>query len=195
MILAFQLKSKKIEMILLLTAEYSLKTNIEEINMATTTMLSFNPFANIGEQIEYGALANSCGFGQENGKSSFACILSSYISQQQEIERLRKENEELKAHRPKHTCPQDEDLTGGDANYKYYFAHNEDGEMTIWKVPRHLDEVKSANPDTWDNAVQECFRNGKFGEEWDTLTYLIVREMKLKDLIKRKWTPKAEPQE
>ncbi len=251
----------------------------------TTTILNFNPFANIGEQIEYGVLANSCGFGQEEGKSSFACILSSYISQQQEIERLkrrveelehkdeeeeegeiteeqvvaefnkiadkhglspaqrecgiantkavfnslpdtfdpqqltdqlaantvrlvrenaelkgqvqhlRKENEELKAHRPKHTCPQDEDLTGGDANYKYYFAHNEDGEMTIWKVPRHLDEVKSANPDTWDNAVQECFRNGKFGEEWDTLNYLIVREMKLKDLVKRKWTPKAEPQE
>lgn len=61
----------------------------------TTTILNFNPFANIGEQIEYGVLANSCGFGQEEGKSSFACILSSYISQQQEIERLKRRVEEL----------------------------------------------------------------------------------------------------
>ena len=112
--------------------------------------------------------------------------------QQEEIERLREENEALKSQRPKYTCPQDEDLTGGDANYEYYYTTNEDGEMTIWKVPRHLAEIKSSTPNNWDNAVAECFRDEKFGENWDKLTYLIVREMKLKDLVKRKWKPAAE---
>ena len=276
MIIQIPLNPKKIEMIFLLTAEYSLKTYTEEINMATTqafntfeqTTLSFNPFKNLLEQIEYGALANSCGFGTfREGESSFACIFASYIEQAEEIKRLRKEleelkpqqedsddeeeehteedtiadfnkeadllgataqqreyglamiktafededplrkamtmtrdaitrvvkeNEELKSQRPKYTCPQDEDLTGGDANYEYYYTTNEDGEMTIWKVPRHLAEIKSSTPDNWDNAVAECFRDEKFGENWDKLTYLIVREMKLKDLVKRKWKPAAE---
>ena len=112
--------------------------------------------------------------------------------QQEEIERLRKENEELKSQRPKHTCPQDEDLTW-DANYEYYYASTEDrDEMTIWKVPRHLAEIKSSTPNNWENAVAECFRDEKFGENWDKLNYLIVREMKLKDLVKRKWKPAAE---
>jgi hypothetical protein len=111
------------------------------------------------------------------------------------IERLRKENEALKSQRPRYTCPQDEDLTGGDANYEYYYTNNEDGELTIWKVPRHLAEIKSSTPDNWDNAVAECFRDEKFGEDWDKLTYLIVREMKLKDLIKRKWKPAVEKPE
>ena len=106
--------------------------------------------------------------------------------------RLRKENEALKSQRPKYTCPQDEDLTGGDANYEYYYTNTDDGEMTIWKVPRHLAEIKSSTPDNWDNAVAECFRDEKFGENWDKLTYLIVREMKLRDLVKRKWKPAAE---
>ena len=64
--------------------------------------------------------------------------------------------------------------------------------MTIWKVPRHLAEIKSSTPYNWDNAVAECFRDEKFGENWDKLNYLIVREMKLKDLVKRKWKPAAE---
>jgi hypothetical protein len=201
MIIQIPLNPKKIEMIFLLTAEYSLKTYTEEINMATTqafntfeqTTLSFNPFKNLLEQIEYGALANSCGFGTiRKGESSFKCILASYIEQQEEIKRLREENEALKSQRPKYTCPQDEDLTGGDANYEYYYTTNEDGEMTIWKVPRHLAEIKSSTPNNWDNAVAECFRDEKFGENWDKLTYLIVREMKLKDLVKRKWKPAAE---
>ena len=142
-------------------------------------------FNNLAEQIEYGALANSCGFGQDESKSSFRCIADEMI-------RLRKENEALKSQRPKYTCPQDEDLTCGDANYEYYYTTNEDGEMTIWKVPRHLAEIKSSTPNNWDNAVAECFRDEKFGENWDKLTYLIVREMKLKDLVKRKWKPAAE---
>jgi hypothetical protein len=165
----------------------------KQFNTFEETTLSFNPFKNLGEQIEYGALANSCGFGTiRKGESSFKCILASYLEQQEEIKRLREENEALKSQRPKYTCPQDEDLTGGDANYEYYYTTNEDGEMTIWKVPRHLAEIKSSTPNNWDNAVAECFRDEKFGENWDKLTYLIVREMKLKDLVKRKWKPAAE---
>ena len=195
MIIDFSLIPKKIEMFFLLTAEYSLKTNAEEINMATnatnTNTGDFNPFKTLLDQVAYGTLANDCGFGGDE-RSSITCILDRYCEMKQEIERLRKENEELKSQRPKHTCPQDEDLTGGDANYEYYYTNTDDGEMTIWKVPRHLAEIKSSTPDNWDNAVAECFRDEKFGENWDKLTYLIVREMKLRDLVKRKWKPAAE---
>ena len=107
----------------------------------------------------------------------------------EEIARLRKENEELKSQRPRYTCPQDEDLTGGDANYQYYYAVD-DGDMTIWKVPRHLAEVKSAKT-SYHGAVEQSFYDEGFGEEYGKLTYLIVREMKLKDLVKRKWKPAA----
>ena len=109
--------------------------------------------------------------------------------QQEEIARLRKENEELKSQRPRYTCPQDEDLTGGDANYQYYYAVD-DGDMTIWKVPRHLAEVKSAKT-SYHGAVEQSFYDEGFGEEYGKLNYLIVREMKLKDLVKRKWKPAA----
>jgi chromosome segregation ATPase len=69
----------------------------KQFNTFEQTTLSFNPFANLGEQIQYGALANSCGFGTiRKGESSFACILASYLEQQEEIKRLRKELEELK---------------------------------------------------------------------------------------------------
>jgi hypothetical protein len=145
----FPLIPKKIEMILLLPAEYS----------HTTEQMNAEQFNNIIKQ------------------------------QQEEIERLRKENEELKSQRPKHTCPQDEDLTGGDANYQYYYAVD-DGDMTIWKVPRHLAEVKSAKT-SYHGAVEQSFYDEGFGEEYGKLTYLIVREMKLKDLVKRKWKPAA----
>jgi hypothetical protein len=53
------------------------------------TTLSFNPFNNLGEQIEYGCLANSCGFGQDKTKSSFACIAEKFFAQQQEIQDLK----------------------------------------------------------------------------------------------------------
>ena len=47
-------------------------------------------FSNLGEQIEFGALANSCGFGTiRKGESSFRCIAD-------EMQRLREENEKLK---------------------------------------------------------------------------------------------------
>ena len=111
--------------------------------------------------------------------------------QQEEIALLRKENEELKSQRPRYTCPQDEDLTGGDANYQYYYAVD-DGEMTIWKVPHHLAEVKSAKT-SYHGAVEQLFYDEGFGEEYGKLNYLIVREMKLRDLIKRpEWQPAAE---
>lgn len=54
------------------------------------TTLSFNPFGNLGEQIEYGALANLCGFGQDK-RSSFACILAKFQEQEDTIAALKKE--------------------------------------------------------------------------------------------------------
>lgn len=133
-------------------------------------------FNNLAEQIEYGALANSCGFGQDESKSSFRCIAD-------EMLRLRKENEALKSQRPRYTVPQDEHLIG-DAAFDYYWTRD-DADMTIWKVPRHLAEVKSTQTSS-HGAVEQAFYDEKFGEEYGKLEYLIVREMKEADLIKRK---------
>ena len=163
-------------MILLLPAEYT------QLKMATTQ--AFNPFKTLLEQVEYAVLANSCGYGLDlERKSSIRCITDEMI-------RLRKENEELKSQRPRYTCPQDEDLTGGDANYQYYYAVD-DGHMTIWKVPHHLAEVKSAKT-SYHGAVEQSFYDECFGEEYGKLNYLIVREMKQAELIKRGWKPKVE---
>jgi hypothetical protein len=118
-----------------------------------------------------------------------------------ETRRLREENEELKAQlksqRPRYTCPQDEDLTGGDANYQYYYTVDDghmDGHMTIWKVPHHLAKVKSAKT-SYHGAVEQAFYDECFGEEYGKLNYLIVREMKQAELIKRGWKPKVEEEE
>jgi len=139
-------------------------------------------FNNLAEQIEYGALANSCGFGQDESKSSFRCIAD-------EMLRLRKENEALKSQRPRYTVPQDEHLIG-DAAFDYYWTRD-DADMTIWKVPRHLAEVKSTQTSS-HGAVEQAFYDEKFGEEYGKLTYLIVREMKEADLVKRKIQLKKE---
>jgi hypothetical protein len=92
MIIDFSLIPKKIEMIFLLTAEYSLKTNAEEINMATnatnTNTGDFNPFKTLLDQIAYGTLANDCGFGGDE-RSSITCILDRYCEMKREIERLK----------------------------------------------------------------------------------------------------------
>lgn len=226
-------------MIFLLTAEYSLKTNTEEINMETTTTLSFNPFANLGEQVEYGALANSCGFGQEKGKSSFACIISSYISQQQEIKALKQEVQRLKdiskerlqeecdatkslaiKHRDEMLKMLDEnqelhrkvenlklagyyrtiafanhgDLNTDDAAFDHYWANDADDDLTLWKVPRHLADVKSAKT-SYHGAVEQAFYDGCFGDEHGKLKWFRVREMKEADLIEGGWKPKTEDEE
>ena len=72
------------------------------------TTLKFNPFYNLGEQIEYGALANKCGFGQDK-RSSFACILAKFQQQEEEIKRLQaklaaKEDMPLIDHSGEYTC-------------------------------------------------------------------------------------------
>lgn len=92
MIIDFSLIPKKIEMFFLLTAEYSLKTNAEEINMATnatnTNTGDFNPFKTLLDQVVYGTLANDCGFGRDE-RSSITCILDRYCEMKREIERLK----------------------------------------------------------------------------------------------------------
>jgi hypothetical protein len=154
--------------------------------MATT--LSFNPFNNLGEQIEYGALTNSCGFGQDGSKSSFRCLADKFFAQQEEIKALKQEIAELKKQIPKHRCPQDECLAPwSGADFTYYAAIDDKNEhdLTIWKVPRHLSDIKSANTD-YHGAVEQAFADEKFGERHERVDYFIVREMKEADLIKRK---------
>ena len=190
-------------MILLLPAEYSLKTNTEEINMTTQTQEQINQncvetnssyaFKTTNPDCKERKLFDLVRSGGHTAIDLIAAerydALEWYKARASYLE---KRVAELEEKRPKQTCPQDEDLTGGDANYEYYYTNTDDGEMTIWKVPRHLAEIKSSTPYNWDNAVAECFRDEKFGENWDKLNYLIVREMKLKDLVKRKWKPAAE---
>jgi hypothetical protein len=139
-------------------------------------MATIKQFNNLAEEIEYGALANSCGFGQDGSKSSFRCIADEMI-------RLRKENEDLKSQRPKYTCPQDQHLVG-DAAFDYYWTRD-DADMTIWKVPRNLET-------SYHGAVEQAFYDEKFGGEYGKLEYLIVREMKEADLVKRKIQLKKE---
>ena len=191
-------------MILLLPAEYSLKTNTEEINMTTQTQEQINQncvetnssyaFKTTNPDCKERKLFDLVRSGGHTAIDLIAAerydALEWYKARASYLEK-RVAELELEKKRPKQTCPQDEDLTGGDANYEYYYTNTDDGEMTIWKVPRHLAEIKSSTPYNWDNAVAECFRDEKFGENWDKLTYLIVREMKLKDLVKRKWKPAA----
>ena len=94
MIIDFSLIPKKIEMIFLISAEYSLKTNAEEINMATnatntnTNTGDFKPFKTLLDEIAYGTLANDCGFGGDE-RSSITCILDRFCEMKKEIERLK----------------------------------------------------------------------------------------------------------
>ena len=90
-------------MIFLISAEYSLKTNAEEINMATNaTNTNYGLTAEelkkaketggfsktLLDEIAYGALANDCGFGGDE-RSPITCILDRYCEMKREIERLK----------------------------------------------------------------------------------------------------------
>ena len=102
---------------------------------------------------------------------------------------LKEELALMKNQRPRYTVPQDASLVG-DATFDYYWTRD-DADMTIWKVPRHLAEVKSAQTSS-HGAVEQAFYDEKFGEEYGKLEYLIVREMKEADLVKRKIQLKKE---
>jgi len=158
-------------------------------------MATIKQFNNLAEEIEYGALANSCGFGQDESKSSFRCIAD-------EMLRLRKENEDLKRKvqlqelggyychtRPAPDC----EINTDDAAFDHYWSV-QDKDLTLWKVPRHLADVPSAQTG-YHGAVEQAFYDECFGEEYGKLKWMRVREMKQADLIKAGWQPKADDED
>jgi hypothetical protein len=274
-------------------------------------MATIKQFNNLAEEIEYGALANSCGFGQDGSKSSFRCIADEMIRLRKEVEELKsqlggvdvevvvegyteedtlaafnkeadkygataeqrergvamlkkafededpaskamtmardavtrvvKQNEELakangtlslENHRLKvhieclqealeeeedplvkeneelkrkvllqqeagyycHTRPApDCEINTDDAAFDHYWSV-QDNDLTLWKVPRHLADVKSAQT-SYHGAVEQAFYDECFGEEYGKLKWMRVREMKQADLIKAGWQPKADDEE
>ena len=236
-------------------------------------MATIKQFNNLAEEIEYGALANSCGFGQDESKSSFRCIADEMLRLRKELEELKsqlaveeeeeeeeeeyteedtiaafnkeadkygataeqrergvamlktafededparkamtmamdnitrlvKENEELKRKvqlqelggyychtRPAPDC----EINTDDAAFDHYWSV-QDNDLTLWKVPRHLADVKSAQT-SYHGAVEQAFYDECFGEEYGKLKWMRVREMKQADLIKAGWQPKAEKPE
>jgi hypothetical protein len=167
MIFVFSHNPEKIEMIFLISAEYSLKTNPEEINMTSIAEL----------MADHQALKL-----QTNEQSEVI------TRQMAEIAELNAQLAELKKQIPKHRCPQDECLIPwSGADFTYYAAIDDKNEhdLTIWKVPRHLSDIKSANTD-YHGVVEQAFADEKFGERHERVDYFIVREMKMADLTKRK---------
>jgi hypothetical protein len=235
-------------------------------------MATIKQFNNLAEEIEYGALANSCGFGQDGSKSSFRCIADEMIRLRKELEELKsqlaafevevvvegyteedtiaafnkeadkygataeqrergvamlktafededpackamtmardaitrvvKQNEELKrkvllqqeAGYYCHTRPApDCDINTDDAAFDHYWSV-QDKDLTLWKVPRHLADVKSAQT-SYHGAVEQAFYDECFGEEYGKLKWMRVREMTQADLIKGGWQPKADDEE
>ena len=234
-------------------------------------MATIKQFNNLAEEIEYGALANSCGFGQDESKSSFRCIADEMIRLRKELEELKsqlaadeeeeeeeyteeetiaqfikeadkygataeqreyglammktafededpvrkamtltrdaitrvvKENEELKrkvllqqeAGYYCHTRPApDCEINTDDAAFDHYWSV-QDNDLTLWKVPRHLADVPSAQT-SYHGAVEQAFYDECFGEEYGKLKWMRVREMKQADLIKAGWQPKTDDEE
>jgi len=191
-------------------------------------------FNNLAEQIEYGALANSCGFGQDGSKSSFRCIADEMIRLRKENEALKslgkeiltkncdtitqlaekhrdemtkiledntalkEENEELKrkvllqqeaGYYHRHTSTHGE-INTDDAAFDHYWSV-QDKDLTLWKVPRHLAEVKSAQTG-YHGAVEQAFYDECFGEEYGKLKWMRVREMTQEDLVKGGWEPETD---
>ena len=160
MIFVFSHNPEKIEMIFLITAEYSLKTNPEEINMTTIAEL----------MADHQALKL-----QTNEQSEVI------TRQMAEIAELKAQLAELKKQIPKHRCPQDECLVGADFTYYAAIDDKNEHDLTIWKVPRHLSDIKSEHTD-YHGAVEQAFADEKFGERHERLDYFIVREMRMADL-------------
>jgi hypothetical protein len=235
-------------------------------------MATIKQFNNLAEEIEYGALANSCGFGQDGSKSSFRCIADEMIRLRKEVEELKsqlaveevevvveveeyteediaaqfnkeadkygmdahqrerglavlkkcyqegkeytettamnvfsqivREHQELKRKvqlqelggyychtRPAPDC----EINTDDAAFDHYWSV-QDKDLTLWKVPRHLADVKSAQT-SYHGAVEQAFYDECFGEEYGKLKWMRVREMTQADLIKGGWQPKADDEE
>jgi len=83
------------------------------------------------------------------------------------------------------------ELNTDDANFDHYWANDKDDDLTLWRVPRHLAEVKSAKTG-YHGAVEQAFYDECFGEQYGKLKYFRVREMTQADLIKGGWKPKTD---
>jgi hypothetical protein len=116
----------------------------------------------------------------------------------EETEKLKKENEELKREvlllqeagyycrtRP---APNAE-INTDDAAFDHYWSV-QDKDLTLWKVPRHLADVASAQT-SYHGAVEQAFYDECFGEEYGKLMWMRVREMTQEDLIKGGWEPET----
>jgi hypothetical protein len=117
------------------------------------------------------------------------------------ITRVVKENEELKrkvllqqeaGYYHRHTSTHG-DINTDDAAFDHYWSV-QDKDLTLWKVPRHLADVKSAQT-SYHGAVEQAFYDECFGEEYGKLKWMRVREMTQADLIKGGWQPKADDED
>jgi hypothetical protein len=197
MIFVFSHNPEKIEMIFLISAEYSLKTNPEEINMTTTQTFNVGEMNSLLKNYTDALLTlHGIPLTDYSHKVSGEAMVAEFTARKtlatamwqlhEQAQAQADEIAELKKQIPKHRCPQDESLIG-DANFTYYAAIDDKNEhdLTIWKVPRHLSDIKTPNTD-YHGAVEQAFADEKFGERHERLDYFIVREMKMADLTKRK---------
>jgi hypothetical protein len=113
-----------------------------------------------------------------------------------EHEELKRQHEELKrkvlllqeaGYYHRHTFTQG-DINTDDAAFDHYWSV-QDNDLTLWKVPRHLADVPSAQT-SYHGAVEQAFYDECFGEEYGKLKWMRVREMTQEDLVRLGWQPK-----
>ena len=87
-----------------------------------------------------------------------------------------------------HTRPApNAEINTNDAAFDHYWSV-QNNDLTLWKVPRHLADVASAQTDN-HGAVEQAFYDECFGEEYGNLKWMRVREMTQADLVKGGWQP------
>ena len=79
------------------------------------------------------------------------------------------------------------EINTDDAAFDHYWSV-QDKDLTLWKVPRHLADVASAQT-SYHGAVEQAFYDECFGEEYGKLKWMRVREMTQADLVKGGWQP------
>lgn len=183
---------KKIEIIFLLSATLSeLAIQDTQTTMPLINSLLFDFARAVLDDTAAGIVA-------ERDATNAICDL--VRNQQEEIDRLKKELEQLKSQskpqpqpQPKRTIPQDEDLASdwNYRDYRYYSTRDDDlfGTLTIWKVPKYLADIKSSQTD-YHGAVEQAFGDECFGEDWGRVGKFRVRLLTEEILDEKGWQPK-----
>jgi hypothetical protein len=143
---------------------------------------------------------------RENGIATAKSLFAQKLNPEQltekvnaDIVRIVRENAELKGQVEHlklggyycHTRPApNAEINTDDAAFDHYWSV-QDKDLTLWKVPRHLADVASAQT-SYHGAVEQAFYDECFGEEYGKLKWMRVREMTQADLIKGGWQPKEE---